>query len=461
VIGLPWQRFAREPLVLFLILLTTFSVVNPRNVQDVSRLALGVSVLTHGTLKIDRYVSQTAYDNASYGGHSYSDKAPGLSFLALPQTAVALAVDSLTGHHGGRVWNRMWELWPLRLFVNGLLLGLICLTLGRVAEGLTPRAGPVVAVVAGLGTLLGPLGTVLFEHDGAGLFAFASFCLAWNRRYVISGLAAGCAVLFAYEAAIAAALIGGYVLLRGLRPAAVFLAGAIPTAAVLAVYDTLAFGSPLHLSDRYVSPFFSSYQHRGLFGFSPPSLSDLRGVLTGGSGFAVSDGIVITMPVAIAAAVGLLLLWRSGARTEAALCIAVAAAFLVFDAGYWAPNGGDSPGPRFFATAIPFLLVGVAPALRRFPRTTLALAAVSIAVTTIDALTWDRNDGIHFRYLPDTVWAHVGLGQVGGVVVVALLAAAATALAFAPWLPALQALPGDRRTTRTSSRTPTSRGRAA
>jgi hypothetical protein len=322
----------------------------------------------------------------------------------------------------------------LRLLINGLLLALLCLTLGRVAEGLVPRAGPVVAVVAGLGTLLGPLATVLFEHGGAAFFAFGSFCLAWKGRHVLAGLAAGCAVLIAYESAIAGAVIGGYVLLRGLRPAARFVLGVAPTAAALAVYDALAFGSPFHLSYRYVSATFSPYQHRGFFGFRPPTLSDFHAVLTGGNGLHVTTGILVTTPVAIAAAAGLVLLWRRGARREALVCATVSAGFLVFDAGYWDPYGGVSPGPRFFATALPFLLVGVAQALERFPRTTLTLGLVSIAVTTIDSLTWMKNQGIHFRYLPDTVWAHVGLGQRGGVAFTGVLAAVAAAVAFAPWL---------------------------
>jgi hypothetical protein len=431
---LPWRRFSREPLVLLLIVLTTFSVVNTQDSQDVSRLALSVSVLTRGTLNIDPYVSETIDDHAYRAGHWYSDKAPGLSFFGLPQAALILAVDDARGQHSTRIWDGTWHRWSLRLLINGLLLALICLTLGRVAEGLVPRAGPVVAVVAGLGTLLGPLATVLFEHDGAALFAFGSFCLAWKGRYALAGLAAGCAVLFAYESAIAGAVIGAYVLIRGLRPAARFVLGVAPAAAALAVYDALAFGSPFHLSYRYVSATFSPYQHRGLFGFTVPTLSDFHAVLTGGSGLHVTTGILVTTPVAIAAVAGLVLLWRRGARREALVCATVSAAFLVFDAGYWAPYGGVSPGPRFFATALPFLLVGVAPALERFTRTTLALGLVSIAVTTIDSLTWMRNDGIHFRHLPDTVWAHLGAGQTGGVAVTGALAAVSAAVAFAPWL---------------------------
>jgi hypothetical protein len=423
---LPWRRFSREPLVLLLIVLTTFSVMNPQDSQDVSRLALSVSVLTRGTLNIDPYVSETIDDHAQRARHWYSDKAPGLSFFALPQAALVLAADDIRGQRG-RIWDPPWHRWALRLLINGLLLALVCLTLGRVAEGLVPRAGPVVAVVAGLGTLLGPLATVLFEHDGAAFFAFGSFCLAWKGRYALAGLAAGCAVLFAYESAIAGAAIGAYVLLRGLRPAARFALGVAPTAAALAVYDALAFGSPFHLSYRYVSAKFSPYQHRGFFGFRLPTLSDFHAVLTGGSGLHVTTGILVTTPITIAATVGLVLLWRRGARREAMLCATVSACFLVFDAGYWAPYGGVSPGPRFFATALPFLLVGVAPALERFPRTTLTLGLVSVAVTTNDSLTW-------MLHLPDTVWAHAGLGQRGGLALTGVLAALSAAVAVAPWL---------------------------
>jgi hypothetical protein len=432
--GLPWRRFSKEPLVLLLIVLTTFSVMNTRDSQDASRLALSVSVLTHGTLNIDPYVSDTIDDHAHRAGHWYSDKAPGVSFFGLPQAALMLAVDDANGQHDRRIWDGTWHRWSLRLLINGLLLALVCLALGRVAEGLVPRAGPVVAVVAGLGTLLGPLATVLFEHDGAAFFAFASFCLAWKGRYALAGLASGSAVLFAYESAIAGAVIGGYVLLRGLRPAARFVLGVAPPAAVLAVYDTLAFGSPFHLSYRYVSARFSPYQHRGFFGFRLPTVSDFHAVLTGGSGLHVTNGILVTTPIAIAAAAGLLLLWHRGARREALVCATVSAGFLVFDAGYWDPYGGVSPGPRFFATALPFLLVGVAPALERFARTTLTLALVSIAVTTANSLTWMKNDGMHFKYLPDTVWAHIGLGQRGGVAFTAILATLSAAIAFAPWL---------------------------
>ena len=428
--GEPWQRFRREPLVLLLILLTTFSVQTVPGVADATRLALGVSVLTRGTLNIDPYTAGAASDVSYRAGHWYSDKAPGLSFYALPATAAVLAADRAAGERDDRVWTGHWQSWLIRLLTNGSLLALLCLVVGRVGEGLVPGSGPIVAVAAGLGTLLGPVATVLYAHVGGALLAFGSLSLVWRRRYVLGGLLAGGAVLFEYEAAIAAALVGVYVLRVGLRPAVRFVLGAVPAVAALAVYDTLAFGGPLHVSSRYQAGIFTRYQHLGFFGFTLPSVSDFHAVLTGGNGFHVSRGILVTSPVLVAAAAGLVLWWRGGARREALLCALVSAGLLIFDAGYWDPYGGSSPGPRFLAPAIPFLLVGLPHLHARFPRLTRIVVAVSIAATTDNLLRWQKDNGRHF--LADTVWAHAGLGLRGGAATVAALAGLAAALVLAP-----------------------------
>jgi hypothetical protein len=243
-------------------------------------------------------------------------------------------------------------------------------------------------------------------------------------------LLAGWAVVFEYEAAIAVALVGAYVLLKGFRPAVRFVLGAVPAVAVLAVYDTLAFGSPLHVSSRYQAGIFAPYQQLGFFGFTLPSVSDFHGVLTGGNGFHVSRGILVTSPVLVAAAAGLVLWWRKGARHEALLCALVSAALLIFDAGYWDPYGGSSPGPRFLVPAIPFLLMGLPHVYGRFPRLTRLVVAVSVAKTTDNLLTWQKDNGKHF--LADTVWAHAGLGLHGGVAAVVVLAGITTVVVLAP-----------------------------
>jgi hypothetical protein len=90
-------------------------------------------------------------------------------------------------------------------------------------------------------------------------------------------------------------------------------------------------------------------------------------------------------PVLVMAIAGVLAMYRSGRRAEARAIGAVAIAYLVYNAGYWLPMGGGSPGPRFLIPILPFLAIGLGPAWRRWPATTLALTAIS--ATTMVAAT--------------------------------------------------------------------------
>lgn len=51
--------------------------------RELSQLALTRAIVDEGRLEIDSYYNETG-DRAYYNGHYYTDKAPGLSFLALP-----------------------------------------------------------------------------------------------------------------------------------------------------------------------------------------------------------------------------------------------------------------------------------------------------------------------------------------------------------------------------------------
>src|SRR5436305_6068721 len=85
---------ARRVLLSVSILFVAFSFAYGAGWPDVSRLALTQSVAYDGTLRIDRFAAQTQ-DRADFGGHSYSDKAPGISFLALPSLEAARALGAV------------------------------------------------------------------------------------------------------------------------------------------------------------------------------------------------------------------------------------------------------------------------------------------------------------------------------------------------------------------------------
>ena len=105
---------------------------------------------------------------------------------------------------------------------------------------------------------------------------------------------------------------------------------------LLAAYDRAAFGSPFHVSYRYVANALAERQHGGLFGIGSPSAHGIATVLAG------DRGLLVASPVLLAAAAGVVLLWRRRETRGAALvCGAVTVMFLLSTSGYFLPYGGN------------------------------------------------------------------------------------------------------------------------
>jgi hypothetical protein len=433
-VALPWRRPRAELLILVLIGAVTLSPVVGYTEQDNSRICLS-RALVAGRVSDDTCFAYTV-DQSRYGGHLYSSRAPGMSVLEIVPAEVVGLTDPTKWTHDPDL-----RLWAVHLVVSGLPFLLCLFLVGRISEGLAPGYGGASMVTLGLGTILGSLAVAGFSHVLVASLAFAAFVLAWRRRPLLAGLAAGAALTAEYDSAAVLLVLLGYTALQGRRAAVRFLAGSAPGVALLAAYDWAAFGAPWHTPLSYTT-LFAAGEKRGLFGIQLPHLDATRLVFVG------ERGLLVTSPVIVAAGAGLVLLWRRGFRAEALVCGLIAAAYLIAECGYFLPYGGLSPGPRFLIPALPFLALGFAPAFERWPLATTVLTAVSVVAATAVLLTWARSPSYR-----DTIWGELGRGLVGrggalrgaedilvwrtnttlAAVVVAALAAAAFVLATRPW----------------------------
>jgi hypothetical protein len=337
-----------------------------------------VRAFNAGTPIIDAYAANTG-DRARYRGHFYSDKAPGLAFLTVPVYSVARALGSA----------KLTEIQNIHILaLLGCLIpaALLLVMAATFVERFEPGAGPAVAIMLGLGSLLLPYSTLFFSHVLGACLGFAAYYLLWWERssrggplmVAASGLLAGLAVTSEFPLALLAVLLGGYAmwsqfeLERVLAYAGGLVAGLVP----LAVYDWWAFGSPFHISYASVAA-----NHVGLFGLVGLRPHVALQLLFGGR------GLFVLTPVLAAATVGIVLLWRAGRRGEATVASAVGVAYLVYNASYYLPFGGWSPGPRFLIPVIPFLALPLATAFRKLPWPTIVLGLLSAAMMIAATVT--------------------------------------------------------------------------
>ena len=134
----------RQAVVLVLVGLATLTVVHVADPQDWTRIELTRSLALHGSLQVP---ADLPIDKAIYGGHTYADKAPGMSVLAIP----AFEVERALGVAKPRAkWDSEGDLsvWGLRLGAGGILF---LLTVWLVMQA----AGTAAGATFGAGTLAG------------------------------------------------------------------------------------------------------------------------------------------------------------------------------------------------------------------------------------------------------------------------------------------------------------------
>jgi hypothetical protein len=368
-----------------------------------TRFDLTRAIVEQGTSSIERYHHNTG-DKALRDGVHYSDKAPGLSWLAVPAYAVAWQL-----HRGDEPPSRRFldraayasTLWAVAL-PSALAVVLLYLMMGALGAG---RAAAVaVALAYALATLAWPYSTLLYGHQLAGALLLSGFALlvlahrghpcplaagegraVWKGRALLAGAGVllGYAVVVEYTAALAVLPICVYAawFVRPLSRLGWLVAGGAVCAVALAAYHALVFGGP------FTFPYdFSTQDHRGqgwFMGLGMPAGDALGGIL-----ISPYRGLLYSAPWLALAVPGLVVMLRRPAlRAEGAVCAAVIPLFLWMNASLVDWQGGWAMGARYLIPSLPFWALCAGALAIAFPPPLLRLGSHSAPATPPVALS--------------------------------------------------------------------------
>ncbi len=369
MLGISRTRCGAASVVIILVTLYSWVVTEP-GPNQLSHFDLAAALAWDSTTRIDPYAANTI-DRSHYDGHWYTNKAPGTALLS----AVVLAGIS-----------SIWQVTPFGRVDPGYLVHVLAIVSAAVPVamatvvtyslaldlGAARRTAIAASGALALGSPLTPAATTLFSHGLAATLGVSALALYVRSRHVRSdraliacgvgsGLAAGYAVatefttgiiligvalLWVYSDPIAAATSRGWRLpAPGLT---LYGMGALVGVLPLAVYQHLSFGAFWRIGYLFTDFVAFSGMSSGFVGLTYPRPEHLATILFGASGLFVQAPIfLLALPAAIA-------LYRRE-RGITVMLVAVIVGFILVNASFWEPLGGQSSGPRYLIPALPAL----------------------------------------------------------------------------------------------------------
>jgi hypothetical protein len=398
--------------LLLLCLLSYASFASGEDSNILSREALVLSMVRTGTLQLGP-LADMSVDKAYVKGRYYLDKAPGLSFLALP---TGFVLEKVISNGDDRVWlgqrTKYSAAYAIFVLITTILsvgitssLTIVAFYRYNLSDGASLAGALFAAGILAFATPFWGWSTVFFGHAVAGSLLLIGFMLlstAMNHRPASaparrrwSGAAAGFVLGFAfvveYPSGPAVAIIGLCCFCAAIaRPDRVVLcrdlflpatAGLILAMVPLALYNNAAFGSPLSLGYGAVQGFPG--MKTGLFGIALPDLDVAWKLLVGWSrGLLLFSPVLLLVPLSWSIGIR-----QPGDRLGTVVAMLVFFYYLAMNSGYYYWDGGYSTGPRHLVPALPLATIMLArlwdASTVPYRRAFLVLASLSLAITVI------------------------------------------------------------------------------
>lgn len=352
--------------------------------NELTRWALAAAIVDDHSVEVTRLAPMLGSgfeDLSEVDGRLYSNKAPGGALVGLPGYAIARVFAGPPSPGSMRLTLNAMRL--LAASVPAILLALFFLRAAR-RLGLSEEATGLPLVALLFGTPLFAYGLLNFSHALTAFALFAAWYLLFlspsPRRDLAAGALIGLAVLAEYPCAIPTAVLVAFAI--GSRSIFRIILGGAPFAAMLLIYNRLAFGSWFAISSGHErSAEFREMAKAGVFGIGLPKPSILFHLLVDPSkGLFVFSPILLAIPFA----------WRacraSMSVRQFASLMAVPLSVILLYSGYPNWHGGWTVGARYLVAALPFLTV---PLLFLEPSRLLSAAlGVSVAACVMTTLVF-------------------------------------------------------------------------
>jgi len=354
--------------------------------NEQSRFILTRAIVDEGRFEVDNYANQTS-DRDFYKGHYYSDKEPGMSFLAIPIYTTWKFVyynffpknfiakysgtnDYITTYVGKGVpitdlinpgFFILNSMILITIFTSSLFSALTVVLIYKISKYFTnkERHRMLLVYVSGLGTLIFPYSLVFLEYATATFFSFFAFYLLFkvkeekinDKKYIIfSGLSSSFALFFTKTTIIIWIACLFYIIYFKKMKIIYFILGSFLGFLPFFLYTYTVFGAV------FINP--RLYLDQTIWGINSMS-EDPRPFTILRLMFYPHKGLFFYYPILLLSFIGLYWMHKKF-KIESILVIFVFIIFLAMNSGLLNFGGGACFGSKYLTPTIPFLVLPLA-----------------------------------------------------------------------------------------------------